>query len=89
MSEQATESAGATRQRPRKGTPLPTEKLGLVTMQAVAEQLGLPLKWFRRACKAGRMPCVQVGQRLLFDPEQVQKHIHDAAAQNQFGQWVR
>ena len=75
---------GRTKQRKGK-TPLPSDQLGLVTLPQLVEQLGLPVKWARRQVAEGKLPCVQIGPRYLFDPAAVVKKLKDRAAR--FNQW--
>jgi hypothetical protein len=38
---------------------------------------GLPLAWLRREAKAGRIPSLRVGRRMLFDSEAVTVALAD------------
>ncbi len=46
----------------------------------LAHELGLPLAWLKAEAKAGRIPSLQVGRRLLFNPEAVERVLLDRAA---------
>ena len=35
--------------------------------------LGVPVAWLRDEAKAGRVPYLKVGRRILFDPETVER----------------
>jgi hypothetical protein len=68
----------------------PTAKLGLLTLPALAEELGLPLRWLRREVSEGRLPTTDVGGRLLFDPKRIARVLQDRAfSDNQYGERAR
>jgi hypothetical protein len=39
----------------------------LLTVYDLSERTGLPLAWLRREADAGRLPCLRVGRRRMFD----------------------
>jgi hypothetical protein len=39
----------------------------LLTLPALATRLRLPREWLRQESLAGRIPCLRVGRRLLFN----------------------
>lgn len=43
----------------------------LATLYELAERTGLPVAWLKREADAGRLPCLRVGRRLMFDLEAV------------------
>lgn len=44
-----------------------------------ARRLGLPEAWLRREAKAGRLPCVHAGRRLLFEVDVVADALRQEA----------
>jgi hypothetical protein len=77
---------GKKKRRVRK----PTEKLGLVTLPALAEELGLPMRWLRREVSQGHLPTTEVGGRLLFNPKRIAQVLQDRAhSRNQYGEYAR
>ena len=89
-SAQEGKSSGKGKRKPKKGAPLPSEALGLVTLTELGERLGLPLKWLRRQTAEGLLPCTRVGTRLLYGVEAVAKHVRDRAShRNQRGEWAK
>ena len=42
---------------------------------------GLTLAWLKAEAQAGRLPCLRVGRRLLFDPEAVEHVLLQRARQ--------
>jgi hypothetical protein len=77
---------GKKKRRVRK----PTAKLGLLTLPALAEELGLPLRWLRREVSQGHLPTTEVGGRLLFDPKRIARVLQDRAfSDNQYGERAR
>jgi hypothetical protein len=68
----------------------PTAKLGLLTLPALAEELGLPLRWLRREVSQGNLPTTDVGGRLLFDPKRIAGVLKSRAySKNQYGEYPR
>ena len=45
------------------------------TLDELAHQTGLPRAWLRRESDAGRIPCVKVGRRRMFDAVQVRMEL--------------
>jgi proteic killer suppression protein len=39
----------------------------LLTLNQLAERTGLPAAWLRREAEAGRLPCIRIGRRTMFD----------------------
>ncbi len=46
---------------------------------------GVSASWLRAEAEAGRLPCLRVGKRLLFDPEAVEAELIRRAAQKPKG----
>lgn len=58
--------------------------MATATFQSItrtAARLGLPEGWLRREVKAGRVPHLRAGRRLLLDPEQVARVLHERTHQ--------
>jgi hypothetical protein len=86
----AQEGKSSGRRKPKKGAPLPSETLGLVTLLELGEKLGLPLKWLRRQTVEGHLPCIRIGTRILYSVEAVAKYLRERAShKNQHGEWAR
>ena len=47
----------------------------LLSLSELAERTGLPLAWLRREADEGRLPCLRVGKRRMFDPERVRRDL--------------
>lgn len=45
------------------------------SLSALARATGLPSKWLALEADAGRLPCLRVGRRRLFDIELVQEML--------------
>jgi hypothetical protein len=52
----------------------------LVNLNGLSLQLRLPLRWLRAEALAGRIPCLKIGSKLLFNPEAVEKALAERAA---------
>lgn len=52
----------------------------LLPLNRLAGQLRLPAGWLRTQAISGRIPCLRVGRRLLFNPEAVRRALADLAA---------
>lgn len=46
-----------------------------VSLAVLADQTGVPLHWLRREADAGRLPCLIIGRRRLFNVEAVLKSL--------------
>lgn len=53
---------------------------GLMSLHRLATHLRLPREWLKREAVEGRLPCLRIGRRLLFNVEAVQKAIAERAA---------
>jgi hypothetical protein len=53
----------------------------LINIHGLSARLRLPAGWLRAEALAGRIPCLMVGRRLLFNLGAVQKVLADRAAQ--------
>lgn len=49
------------------------------TVQELARALRLPAAWVKREAQAGRLPCIQVGRRLMFCREDVIQSLSSRA----------
>jgi hypothetical protein len=52
----------------------------LVNLNRLAAELRLPRDWLRREARAGRLPCLRVGRRLVFNLAAVEQALADRAA---------
>ena len=50
-------------------------KKTLLSLRAQADRLKLPVSWLRAEALAGRIPCLKVGRRLLFNPDAVERSL--------------
>lgn len=48
-------------------------------LQQTASRVGVPVKWLRSEAKAGRIPFVQAGRRMLFKASQVTDELERRA----------
>lgn len=44
-----------------------------ISLPELAQVLGLPVTWLRRAAREGKLPHLLVGRRLMFDPAAVEQ----------------
>jgi hypothetical protein len=54
----------------------------LLPLNRLAEHLRLPADWLRGEAEGGRIPCLKVGRRMLFNPEAVEEALAEQAARN-------
>jgi len=52
-----------------------------LSLQRAAARLGVPAAWLRSEARAGRVPHLRVGRRMLFNPDAVQHVLLERAAQ--------
>ena len=50
-----------------------TEKF--VSSRQAAMRLGLPIVWLKREARAGRIPCLRLGNRMRFHVEAVERSL--------------
>lgn len=50
-----------------------------LSLQNTAAQLGVPAAWLRQEARAGRVPYLRAGRRLLFHPAAVEAELLDRA----------
>ena len=50
-----------------------------VSLNQLSHELNLPSAWLRAEARAGRIPSLRVGRRLVFDPERVMRVLSDRA----------
>jgi excisionase family DNA binding protein len=55
--------------------PAPT----YITVHALARRLGLPVAWLRAEARAGRLPSLRTGRRLMFDAVAVEQALAERA----------
>lgn len=53
----------------------------LLLVGPMARRLRVTVKWLRDEAEAGRIPHLKAGQRLLFDPETVERVLLERARQ--------
>jgi hypothetical protein len=52
----------------------------LVNLNGLSAHLRLPTRWLRQEARAGRLPCLRVGRKLLFDLGAVERALAERAA---------
>ncbi len=52
----------------------------VVTLSGLAAHFRLPRHWLRQQALAGRIPCLRVGRRFLFNPAAVEEALARLAA---------
>jgi hypothetical protein len=52
----------------------------LIRLHQLARRLCLPREWLRDEARAGRLPCLRVGRKLLFNLAVVERVLADRAA---------
>jgi hypothetical protein len=57
----------------------------LFNLHALARTLGLSAAWLKAEANAGRIPCLKVGRRLLFNPVAVERALAERAAGERAG----
>ena len=55
----------------------------LLRLPALARELKLPRDWLRTEADAGRIPCLRVGRKLLFQIEAVKRALAERAAKGE------
>jgi len=50
-----------------------------LAMEEMARRAGIPVAWLRREVQAGRIPCLKIGRKLLFNPTLVEQALLDLA----------
>ena len=51
------------------------------TLNQLSRRLEIPTTWLRQEARAGRLPHLQAGRQILFDPESVNRVLVERAAQ--------
>ncbi len=51
-----------------------------INLHALALHTRLPREWLRQEALAGRIPCLRIGRKLLFNPEAVENALAERAA---------
>jgi hypothetical protein len=54
----------------------------LVTLHRLAMHMRLPRQWLRAEALSGRLPCLRVGRKLLFNLPTVESMLAERAATN-------
>jgi hypothetical protein len=52
----------------------------LTNLHGLAAALRLPRNWLRREALAGRIPCLRIGRKLLFERDSVERALAQRAA---------
>ena len=65
----------------RMDTRQPTEKF--VPLRQAAIRLGLPMVWLKNEAKAGRVPCLRAGNRVMFHVDAVERALLERANQQE------
>ena len=60
-----------------------SDESNLLTVRQAAEHLCLPIGWLKDEALAGRVPCLRVGRRTLFNIEAVREALLKRAAETQ------
>ena len=55
---------------------------GFIPLEPLASKLGLPRNWLRAEADAGRIPCLKIGRRRLFNLETVRLILGGRAAES-------
>ena len=55
----------------------------LTNLAGLSARLRLPPDWLRAEALAGRIPCLRVRRKLLFNPDAVEKALAERAADRQ------
>lgn len=61
----------------------------VVTVRKLSRLTRLPMTWLREEADAGRLPCLRVGRRLLFNPAAVEAALAERAASTEQRQAAR
>ncbi len=59
----------------------------MLLIEQLAEHLGLPLKTLKRLAAESRLPCIRLGNRWYYDPEQVATKLRRRADKNRDGEY--
>ena len=51
-----------------------------MSASSVAARLGLPKSWIKSEAVAGRLPCLRIGRRMLFNPDAIEIALSARAA---------
>ncbi len=55
------------------------QKNQLLRLSGLSRRLGLPVRWLRLEAEAGRLPHLNAGGTLLFDPDAVEEALRNRA----------
>jgi hypothetical protein len=56
-----------------------------VTVGRLSSELNLPAAWLKAEARAGRIPCLRVGRRLMFDMAAVLRALAQSAGDHHIG----
>jgi hypothetical protein len=54
----------------------------LSNLAGLSAQLRLPREWLRQEALAGRIPCLRIGRKMLFNCEAVERTLAERAAED-------
>lgn len=54
-------------------------KKTFIPLHALSRRLGLPESWIKAEAKAGRIPSLRAGRRLMFNPDTVERILIERA----------
>lgn len=57
----------------------------LTSLSRMARRLGVTRQWLRDQAEAGKIPCLDAGNRYLFNPEAVQEALAEKGARTRQG----
>ena len=57
----------------------------LLSLSRLARRLGIPQQWLREQADAGKLPCLKIGNRYLFNSVTVQEVLASKAARTRQG----
>lgn len=57
----------------------------LLSLPRMARRLGVPRQWLEQQAAAGKVPCLKVGKRYLFNAVAVQESVAVIAARTRLG----
>jgi hypothetical protein len=58
----------------------------ITTLPGLARQLNLPIEWIKAEAKAGRIPCLHVGRKYLFNIDAVLHVLAERAAKGGYNE---
>jgi hypothetical protein len=58
----------------------------LLTFEQLIRTTNLPAAWVKREADAGRLPCIRIGRRRMFDLDAVRRALAERSARPEGGQ---